>query len=41
MQDNEKAVGKFRKTMPDFVKIHEPKDNREYDDDTQPRVQFS
>ena len=26
MQDAEKAAGKFRKIMPDFVKIHEPKD---------------
>lgn len=26
MQDSEKATGKFRKVMPDFVKIHEPKD---------------
>ena len=26
MQDTEKAVGKYKKIMPDFVKIHEPKD---------------
>jgi len=26
MQDNEKAIGKFRKQMPDYVKIHEPKE---------------
>lgn len=28
MQDTERAVGKYRKIMPDFVKIHEPKDDR-------------
>jgi len=27
MMDHEKATGKFRKVMPDFVKIHEPKDD--------------
>lgn len=27
MQDSEKAVGKYRKYMPDYVKIHEPKDD--------------
>jgi small subunit ribosomal protein S3e len=26
MQDNERAVGKYRKAMPDYVKIHDPKD---------------
>ena len=26
MQDSEKAVGKYRKVMPDYVKIHEPKE---------------
>jgi small subunit ribosomal protein S3e len=26
MQDSEKAVGKYRKVMPDHVKIHEPKE---------------
>ena len=26
MQDNERAVGKYKKVMPDFVKIHEPKE---------------
>lgn len=26
MQDSERAVGKYRKIMPDYVKIHEPKD---------------
>lgn len=26
MQDTEKAVGKYKKIMPDVVKIHEPKD---------------
>lgn len=26
MQDSERAVGKYRKVMPDFVKIHEPKE---------------
>jgi small subunit ribosomal protein S3e len=28
MMDHEKATGKYRKIMPDFVKIHEPKDDR-------------
>jgi len=28
MMDHEKATGKFRKIMPDFVKIHEPKEDR-------------
>ena len=32
MMDQEKAAGKFRKVMPDFVKIHEPKE--EYADIT-------
>ena len=26
MQDSERAIGKYRKVMPDAVKIHEPKD---------------
>ena len=26
MQDTERAVGKYKKYMPDYVKIHEPKD---------------
>lgn len=26
MMDNERAVGKYKKVMPDFVKIHEPKE---------------
>jgi len=26
MQDSEKAIGKYKKIMPDAVKIHEPKD---------------
>lgn len=30
MMDHERATGKFRKVMPDFVKIHEPKE--EYTD---------
>jgi small subunit ribosomal protein S3e len=28
MPDSEKAVGKYRKIMPDYVKIHEPKDEQ-------------
>jgi small subunit ribosomal protein S3e len=32
MADNEKAVGKFKKQMPDYVKIFEPKDD--YHDST-------
>jgi small subunit ribosomal protein S3e len=27
MADNERMVGKYRKVMPDYVKIHEPKDD--------------
>jgi hypothetical protein len=27
MQDPDKAVGKYKKVMPDFVKIHEPKED--------------
>ena len=27
MMDTEKAMGKYRKFMPDYVKIHEPKDD--------------
>lgn len=28
LPDNERAVGKYRKIMPDYVKIHEPKEDR-------------
>jgi len=30
MGDNERATGKYKKIMPDFVKIHEPKDDEHY-----------
>jgi len=36
MADNERAQGKYRKVMPDYVKIHEPKDERR--EDTGPDV---